>query len=307
VSEQPLQPSPDDEAAHPGGEDALWNESWYFDFIDVDQSVGGWIRLGLIPNENRCWVQALLCGPGTPTVAVSDFDAPLPADPSRGHTDDIEFTHGATDPLRRYAVTVRGRGQTYDDPAALLRGEPGSDVDTAFELVWTTQGTPYQYRITSRYEIPCAVSGTVTAGGRSYGFDEVVGQRDHSWGARDWWGMEWVWSAVHLDDGTRLHGVDLRIPGMPPMGVGYLQNQGALTELTSVTAREVFGDNDLPVSTELGLEPGAVTVDVVAVGHAPVRLVAADGRVSQFPRAWATVTTGDGRRGVGWLEWNRNR
>jgi hypothetical protein len=41
-------------------------------------------------------------------------------------------------------------------------------------------------------------------------------------------------------------------------------------------------------------------------GHAPVQLAARDGRVSQFPRVWATVSTADGRTGVGWLEWNRN-
>lgn len=41
-------------------------------------------------------------------------------------------------------------------------------------------------------------------------------------------------------------------------------------------------------------------------GHAPVRLTAADGRVSQFPRVWASVSTADGRNGVGWVEWNRN-
>lgn len=303
MSEQPLQPSPDDEGAHLRGDEALWNESWYFDFVDAEQSVGGWIRLGLIPNENRCWVQALLCGPEMPTVAVSDFDAPLPSDPARVHTENIELTHGATVPLHSYAVTVRGRGQAHDDPAALLRGESGHDVDAAFELVWTTQGTPYQYRIASRYEIPCAVTGTVTAGGRSYVLDQVPGQRDHSWGPRDWWGMEWVWSAVHLDDGTHLHGVDLRIPGLPQMGVGYSQLDGAVTELQTVTAREVFGDNNLPVSAELTLD--SVVLDARAVGQAPVLLAAADGRVSHFPRAWAAVTTGDGRRGVGWFECNR--
>lgn len=35
-------------------------------------------------------------------------------------------------------------------------------------------------------------------------------------------------------------------------------------------------------------------------------LTAPDGRVSQFPRAWVTVRTADGRTGIGWLEWNRN-
>lgn len=175
------------------------------------------------------------------------------------------------------------------------------------ELVWDTDGTPYQYRLTPRYEIPCTVSGTVTVDGTSYQLNRVAGQRDHSWGVRDWWGMDWVWSALQLDDGTRLHGVDLRIPGMDPIGIGYLQQPGQpLVELQAVTAREVFADNGLPINTVLTLQPGDLTVSAEVVAHAPVRLVAADGRVSQFPRAWVSVTTADGRSGVGWLEWNRN-
>ena len=67
----------------------------------------------------------------------------------------------------------------------------------------------------------------------------------------------------------------------------------------------------LPLGTILAVtiefNPAGVTVTAEMQGHAPLRLVAADGRISQFPRGWATVTTADGRRGVGWLEWNRNQ
>ncbi|MGB2921191.1 MAG: phosphotransferase, partial [Mycobacterium sp.] len=48
-------------------------------------------------------------------------------------------------------------------------------------------------------------------------------------------------------------------------------------------------------------ETGAFHLDIR--GHAPVRLTADDGRISYFPRAWAAVATGDGRTGIGWLEW----
>ena len=120
--------------------------------------------------------------------------------------------------------------------------------------------------------------------------------------------MDWVWSALHLDDGTHLHGVDLRIPGMPPVSVGYIQPPGEpVIETTSVSAEADIGDNGLPVATTLTFQPGPVTATIDVRGHAPVRLVAPDGRVSFFPRAWATVETADGRRGVGWLEWNRNQ
>ena len=152
------------------------------------------------------------------------------------------------------------------------------------------------------------MSGSIRFGDRRYDLSAVPGQRDHSWGARDWWGMDWVWSALHLDDGSHLHGIDLRIPGIPPVGIGYLQPPGEpLVELDTVTAEATFDHDDLPLSTSLSLEPGGVEASIAVRGHAPVRLVAPDGRVSLFARAWATVTTVDGRTGIGWLEWNRNQ
>ena len=62
-----------DEGPHPPSDEALWNESWYFDFADAAAGLGGWIRLGLYPNEDRAWVNVLLCGPGLPTLALNDF------------------------------------------------------------------------------------------------------------------------------------------------------------------------------------------------------------------------------------------
>ena len=88
---EPLQPNADDEGAHPPTDEPLWNESWYFDFADPAQNVGGWIRLGLIPNQGHAWVNALLCGPDMPTIAVLDFEAPLPADHTHVRTDDVDL------------------------------------------------------------------------------------------------------------------------------------------------------------------------------------------------------------------------
>jgi hypothetical protein len=306
VAAEPLTAAAEDEGPHMATDEPLWNESWYFDFADAQQGFGGWIRLGLYPNQRTAWINALLCGPDMPTVALNDFEAVLPDDPGAVRADAIDLTLEATEPLQIYRVTVRGRGHAYDDPAALLRGETGRPVELTMDLVWSTAGTPYQYRITPRYEIPCTVSGTLVVDGRELVVHEVAGQRDHSWGVRDWWAMDWVWSALHLDDGTHIHGVDIRIPGAPPIGIGYLQEPGRpLAEVQAVTARATFGDNDLPQATTLDIGDLAATIDIR--GHAPVLLTAPDGRVSHFPRAWAAITTDDGRTGVGWVEWNRNQ
>ena len=221
-------------------------------------------------------------------------------------TSAIDFTHSADDPLRTYRVAVRGRGQSYHDPAALLRAEQGAPVDVEIELEWSTDGTPYQYRVTTRYEIPCTVTGSVIVDGRRYTLDAVPGQRDHSWGVRDWWSMDWLWSALHLDDGTHLHAVDISIPGIPPIECRLRPGRENGHELQKISRTETFDAAGLPVGATLAIEPGDITATVDVRGHAPLRLVAKDGRISQFPRVWATVSTADGRTGVGWVEWNRN-
>ncbi len=304
---EPLAPMPADEAQHPRGSEPLWNESWYLDFAAPAEGLGGWIRLGLYPNLGRAWINVLLCGPNMPTIALNDFEVPAPADPHELRTADIVLTQRAIEPLRSYHVTVRGQGQAYGDPLALLRGETGRLVPVSMDLVWSTVGVPYAYRITPRYEIPCTVSGNVTIGNARHTLAGVAGQRDHSWGVRDWWSMDWVWSALHLDDGTHVHAVEIRLPGIAPIGLGYVQRADQrLVELETVNARESFTANGLPVRTELDLEPGCLVATTDVVAHAPVRLVADDGRISQFPRAWVSVKMADGRSGTGWVEWNRN-
>jgi hypothetical protein len=304
---EPLRPSEEDELAHTPTAEPLWSESWYADFVDAAQGLGGWFRIGLIANQRTAWVHALLCGPELPTVAVVDVEVPLPVDPWVLRTDTFEVGHSASAPLQTYRVDLRGQGQVYSDPSALLRGEPGAPAEVTMDLEWATDGTPYKYQLATRYEIPCTVSGTVTVNDTRYRIDAVAGQRDHSWGVRDWWSMDWVWSALHLDDGAHLHGVNIRIPGVPGFSIGYLQDRdGKVTELDTVNSREAFGANGLPSDATLSLDPGAVIANVAVRGNAPVRLTAADGRVSQFPRSWVNVSTTDGRSGVGWVEWNRN-
>src|SRR5258708_32388568 len=68
-----------DEELHPPGPEPLWNESYYFDFVAPDGSVGGYVRLGLYPNWDRAWYWACVVRPGQPAALVADNAAPLPA------------------------------------------------------------------------------------------------------------------------------------------------------------------------------------------------------------------------------------
>ncbi|PRC54458.1 phosphotransferase, partial [Mycobacterium sp. ITM-2017-0098] len=69
------------------------------------------------------------------------------------------------------------------------------------------------------------------------------GQRDHSWGSRDWWANDWMWTAFHLEDGTRVHAVT--VPDVPGYCIGYVQNEGQVTELSTGTASYELGADGL--------------------------------------------------------------
>lgn len=301
-----LAPAPADEGRHTPGAESAWSESYYFDAVSGDGSIGLYVRLGRIPNQGKSVYTAAVAGPGRPVVMVVDHDAPLPEqddETQRVETAAFAATQVCESPLQTFAVTLNGKGGAFDDPAAILRGEAGVPVPVKLDLVWHTDGVPYRWRATTRYEVPCRVSGTVTVGAETFEFSGP-GQRDHSYGARDWWANDWMWSAFHLEDGTRTHAAT--VPDLPGFAVGYTQTAGSLTEATAGNSTFEDGDAGLPVAAELAIEP-AGTLDVTPVAHAPIRFVAEDGREAHFQRAMATVETPDGIKGAGWIEWNRNQ
>jgi hypothetical protein len=300
-------PAPEDEGRHPGGGEELWNESWYFDAVAEDGSLGAYVRIGLYPNLGVTWYTAYVTGPGRAAVAVVDLGAPLPArEGLRTTSGKLEADHRCERPLERFAVTLDATGEAHDDHSAPLRAEQGRPVHVALDLAWETDGLPYQYRMTTRYEVPCRVDGTVQVGDEQLAL-RGPGQRDHSWGVRDWWSMDWMWSACRLEDGARLHAVQIRLAGGAGFGIGYVQDSsGEARELEAVEATEQVGPDGLITSAELDLRRAKITLDVEPLAFGPLRLIAPDGRATSFPRAMCRFHAGDARTGLGWVEWNLN-
>ena len=161
-------------------------------------------RLRTRPRAGTSWNTTLLCGPDRLTVALVDFAAPLPGDDLTVRTEALESKQVLRAPLERYRVTVRGRGERFDDPAALLRGESGEPVDAELDLVWGA-GRPFRYRLATRYEIACRVSGTLRIGDETFELYGALVSATTMGRARlvvDELDLE----RRHLDDGTHLHG-----------------------------------------------------------------------------------------------------
>lgn len=301
----PLVPEAADERPHEHGDQVLWNESHYLDAVAPEAAAGAYLRIGRLPNQGRSHVMLAVTRPGAGPVLLVDPDAPLPAHDGA----DLEVTAGTfrlaitwKAPLRELRVTASGTAVSHDDPAAALRAVSGRPAHVDLDLTWVTDGTPYQWRSTTRYEMPCRVTGQLTVDGERIDVD-WAGQRDHSWGPRDWWALEWCWMAVHLADGSHWHGAAL--PSFPGHGTGYVQRDGAVIDLTAIAAASSFTPDGLFGTTTLEIEPGGHVLRLAPVGFAPVAMLADDGRISLFSRATCQVTSADGAHGVGWVEWNR--
>jgi hypothetical protein len=298
-----------DERHHRPGSGRLWSEAWYFDFVTRDGSLGGYVRFGLYPNLRACWYWACVVGEGRRLVTVVDHDVTPPRQQSlelRGeglwadHTVEVAYEH-MTLGCEAFALGL-------DEPAAVYGPGPplGERVPFGLDLEWETDGHVYPYPGgVTRYEVPCRVHGEVLVGDERIQLD-AVGQRDHSWGERDWWTLSWTWTAGWLEDGTRFHGSALRYgDDVLAYFPGYVQAPGgeiASGGRTAATAE--LGAAGVPTAATFTL--GELDLEIEPVAVAPVLLASPDGRTSRLPRALCRFhDRATGRRGVGWTEWNQ--
>ena len=274
----------DEEGLHTPGDEHWWNESWYFDF--AQDGFGGYVRVGMVPNQDACWYLLHLVTPDS-VVRIDDKTAALPDATLTVHG----IAHTGTGGTWRIAGEAAAEQLTAEDIVNRVEGKP---VDISVDLTWTIDGVPFAYDVTTRYEIPCNVTGSVTVNGITTEVD-AVGQRDHSWGVRDWKSSTWCWSAARLADGSRLHVTDVVFPGFR-FTTGYDDD----VTVTGVERTQVI--DDLPRTARLVVEPTGRTVDVTTLAHGPT-MITDDGKTWPFHRSMARFTTEDGD-GLGWIEWN---
>ncbi len=290
-----------DERRHEPDNEQLWNESWYADVVAADASVGAYVRLGLYPNLGTAWWHLAIVGPDRPLVLCSRADLAVPTGSLTVATEGVDIDVVTTEALRSFTVRGSMAAARHASAQEIYDGKPGDPVSVSIDLTWQTDGVPYHYGATTRYEIPCTVTGSVTVDGEELRIDGP-GQRDHSWGVRDWWSFGWCWSSGHLDDGTHVHMTEVRLPNIV-YTPGYVQRNGDVVPVGSGSVTEDLDAEGFARTATVTMDDLMLTVDPIAFG--PLLLVAPDGKVGRFPRAAARLTTPDGRHGLGWIEWNQ--
>ncbi len=284
--------SPSDEQRHAPGADPLWEESWSFNFAARDGSLGGYVRLAVVPREGAAWFWAAVTGPRRSLVALRDHDVA----PPRGRALEARASGLWVDvvcetPLEHWSVGLEAFGVAFDDPVEAWGAERGHPTALGLDLEWEGAGPVGRVPATQagssvqatqagssvqatpadgHYGQACTVHGDVLVGRERIAF-EGTGWRAHAWGPLDWWSDPWSCAAGTFDDGSTFSGTAEHV---------------------------VLGRDGLPVSAVAG------DVVVAAVAHAPVLVPGppGGGPASRLSRALCRYT-GAGREGYGWAEW----
>ena len=181
------------------------------------------------------------------------------------------------------------RGSRPDPRRSTRHGEAsGSPPISSLDLTWTTDGVAYHYVAHDSLRDPLPGDGHASPSAARRSTVDGQGQRDHSWGVRDWWAFGWCWCSMRLDDGTRVHLADIRIPGMPAF-FGYVQTPGAVHPVTALSVVEDWASTASRVAAPRSTSPPQpahdLGIEVTPVAFGPVLLRNDDGRTSRFPRA----------------------
>ena len=205
---------PVDEGRHLPTDEPLWNESHYLDFVTHDGRRGRVRPDRPLPEPRSDVVDdhggRPRTGPWSPRwPTTSRCPTRRPRAPRR------RTTRSTPTSRRRWTgcgCTARRRPVVHADADRRL---PGRARESHLASASISPGRPTVSR-TSTTSPPATRSPAWWAAPSPWATTMPVeghGQRDHSWGVRDWWAFGWCWFAGRLDDGTRIHGADIRLPG----------------------------------------------------------------------------------------------
>ncbi len=301
-----------DERRHDPGPEPWWAESWHFDFVgdpDRPSALGGFVQLAFYPGQRTAWFWAALVGDELGLVVVRDHDVAIP----QGRALEVragglwaELTCEA--PFEHWGIGLEAFGVRLDDPLDALGDERGERLPVGLDLEWEADAPPADLIATDdgsvrHYEHPGTLHGELAVGDRRL---RLVGrgERDHSWGPRDWWATSWHWAAYRLGSNRALTLLDV---GGGAFTAGYrwsdrrdpvrIRDFHVETHLDGrafpTAARHSFGGAD-----------GGGEVDVEVLHVAPIPVRSPDGRLARYLRALCRFTDPTSEAvGTGWAEW----
>lgn len=242
-----------DEGVHETGSAGNWNESRYVDFWDAAQRIGGWLRIGMRPNETRAEMSVCVYLPDGRIA----FRFHRPAISGNGLGAGGQ-KWSVVEPFVRNRVSYDGPVHVLDDgwqladPRAAYAASP--EAACRIELSVTSLGLPAVMgadqddiariflpgQADCHYQHLAWTVGKIEVGDQCW---RVTGEggKDHSWGPRNWHAKTYFrWHTGVIDEGTGF----MLVRGVGPTKQtrsGHVWEDGRFHLVDDFDMRNVYG------------------------------------------------------------------
>ncbi|MHA2181411.1 MAG: DUF7065 domain-containing protein [Promethearchaeota archaeon] len=246
-----------------------WNESYYFVFYNKEYNLGGMSRLGFKPNKKEGMTFFFLFLPDG-SAAVYNLTQNF-----EGYANPLQvggvihmYNKGST-----WVYKFQGNMIVVNNPEDILkiRENPqliASSVKVELDLNFNAINSVYEYSenmtIESReigkkagdkhWEQIATLSGDILINSKKYAIKNTIGQRDHTYGVRDWTGVgSWLYYVVWFNKKLCINpAVLITDDGRISTG-GFLFKDGKNIPLKTIkiVEKQFRKDGIFPVSSEL--------------------------------------------------------
>ena len=256
-----------DEELHEIGPDRHWQESYYFNWADPNHDVFGLTRIGLRFHEQRVDGLILTIRNGKPEYVYPAVNLrqrnPWNEHSAEGGLQARNLMYVMEEPLRRWRLSLTGRN--------------------SMDLLWESLSPAFDYG-ESEHALPPNVAGRhfeqvgrVTGWTRFKGQELEInglGQRDKSWGVRDWQNIEgWNWISVQLGEDLAFNVWELWYQGHRHIN-GFIFRDGVTHAVEKVEIELVWaGRMHVPQAVRISIRDasgGSTSVHGEALGHFPL-------------------------------------
>jgi hypothetical protein len=165
---------PRHERPHPG----VAADEWVFACWLPDGSLGAVSGLRLLGRS--AWYWAALARRGHPLLHVTEWDAPVRADPMIVKAHGLWAEHVCDAPMEQWTVANETYAIALDDPADALGRAYGTPSPVSFDLEWYATG--YAVLRPDGYAQEGVVHGTIELAGGPLHLTEAAGRRWRRWG-----------------------------------------------------------------------------------------------------------------------------
>jgi hypothetical protein len=255
---------------HRPGAHQEWNESYYLCFSDRQNGISGMTRLGFKPNKGEATTFLLLF---LPDGSVAGFQAGENIGGSHERLDVAGMSHERR-PDGSWRYSFQGRMAVVKNPSDFPRIRENPSLIAAMAPVtmhikfqpiqptyeYSEHMTPESLEIGKKsgdehWEQMAKIEGEIRVGEHVYVLRDVLGERDHTHGVRDWTGIgNWIYYVVWFNERLAINPAAIVLDdGRVSVG-GYIWENGVNTPLVDFRIiDQQFKDGVVPVSSVLEL------------------------------------------------------